>query len=295
MVSPALLKHLITYGPALISGILLVLCFPTIDLYLIAWIALVPLLLSLYNKSPKEAFKTGFVFGIPYFFGTLYWIYHSINHYGGVSFISSVAIVVLLCLYLSLYPGVFAVLFNIAIRNTKLPALLVAPAFWVVLEFLRSYVFTGFPWSSIGYTQYKFLTLIQIADITGIYGISFLVVAVNGALADIFLLKRRTKDMPLFPLSYSVIGFAALIVFVVSSAIYGQIRLGEERPGKLIRAAIIQGNIEQDKKWAPSYQDEVIESIKTFLKAASSPSLVVCRKPLCRSFLKRTVHIRRSS
>jgi apolipoprotein N-acyltransferase len=85
MVSPALLKHFITYGPALISGILLVLCFPTIDLYLIAWIALVPLLLSLYNKSPKEAFKTGFVFGIPYFFGTLYWIYHSINHYGGVS------------------------------------------------------------------------------------------------------------------------------------------------------------------------------------------------------------------
>jgi apolipoprotein N-acyltransferase len=116
-----------------------------------------------------------------------------------------------------------------------------------VSRVLRSYVFTGFPWSSIGYTQYKFLTLIQIADITGIYGISFLVVAVNGALADIFLLKRRTKDMPLFPLSYSVIGFAVLIVFVVSSAIYGQIRLGEERPGKQIRVSIIQGNIEQDK------------------------------------------------
>ena len=277
MVSPALLKHFITYGPALISGILLVLCFPTIDLYLIAWIALVPLLLSLYDKSPKEAFKTGFVFGIPYFFGTLYWIYHSINRYGGISFISSVAIVVLLCLYLSLYPGIFAFLFNIAIRNTKLPALLVAPAFWVVLEFLRSYVFTGFPWSSIGYTQYKFLSLIQIADITGIYGISFLVVAVNGALADIFLLKRRTKDMPLFPLSYSVIGFAVLIVFVVSSAIYGQIRLGEERPGKQIRVSIIQGNIEQDKKWEPSYQDEVMGIYKNLsLKAASSsPSLVV--------------------
>ena len=70
------------------------------------------------------------------------------------------------------------------IRNTKLPALLIAPVFWVVLEFLRSYIFTGFPWSSIGYTQYKFLTMIQIADITGIYGVSFLVVAVNGALAD---------------------------------------------------------------------------------------------------------------
>ncbi len=266
-----------TYAPAFISGILLVLCYPTVDLFLIAWMALVPFLLSLYDKGPKEAFKAGLVLGIPYFFGTLYWIYHSINHYGGVSLISSIAIVILLCLYLSLYMGIFAFCFSVTIKKTKLPALLIAPVFWVVLEFLRSYIFTGFPWSSIGYTQYKFLTVIQIADITGIYGVSFLVVAVNGALADVFLLKRRTKDMPLFPLSQTVIGFAVLFLFITSAVVYGQIRLREERPGKQLRVAIIQGNIEQDKKWEPSYQDEVIGIYKDLsLKAASSsPSLIV--------------------
>jgi apolipoprotein N-acyltransferase len=275
--SATLLKHLIIYGPALISGLLLVFCFPTTDLFLMAWVALVPLLLSLYDKTPKEAFRSGLIFGIPYFFGTLYWIYHSINHYGGVSFISSIAIVILLCLYLSLYPGLFALLFSVAIRNTKLPALLIAPVFWVVLEFLRSYIFTGFPWSSLGYSQYKFLTIIQISDITGIYGVSFLVVAVNGALADIFLIGKRTRDMPLFPLSHIVLGLVVIGLLIVSSVIYGRVMLGKEPTGPQFRASIIQGNIEQDKKWDPSYQDGVIEIYKDLsLKAASSsPSLVV--------------------
>ena len=272
-----LFSYLITYGPAFISGLLLVLCFPTIDLFLIAWIALVPFLLSLYDKGPKGAFKAGMALGVPYFFGTLYWIYHSINHYGGVSFISSIAIVILLCLYLSLYMGIFAFFFSVAIKRTYLPALLIAPVFWVVLEFLRSYLFTGFPWSSIGYSQYKFLTVIQISDFAGIYGVSFLVVAVNGALADIFLIKRRTKDMPLFPMSQTVVGFAVLSLFIISTVVYGQIRLREERPGKQLRVGVIQGNIEQDKKWDPSYQDEVLGIYKELsLKAASSaPSLIV--------------------
>jgi apolipoprotein N-acyltransferase len=275
--NPILLKHLITYGPALISGILLVLCFPTIDLFPIAWIALVPFLLSLYNKEPKEAFKAGLFLGVPYFFGTLYWIYYSINHYGGIPLVASIALVILLCLYLSLYTGFFALFFSIAIRNTAFPALFIAPVFWVVLEFLRSYLFTGFPWSSIGYTQYKFLTVIQIADITGIYGVSFLVLAVNGAVADIFLIKRRIKDIPLFPLLQTVTGFCLLLLFVISTFVYGHFRLGEKRPGKELTASIIQGNIEQDKKWEPSYQSTVMEVYKDLsLKASSSsPSIII--------------------
>jgi apolipoprotein N-acyltransferase len=265
------------YGPAVISGLLLILCFPTINLFLIAWIALVPFLMSLYDKQPKEAFRAGMAAGIPYFFGTLYWIYHSINYYGGISFVASIFIVILLCIYLSLYIGVFAFLFSVTIRNTKLPAVLIAPAFWVVLEFLRSYLFTGFPWSSIGYSQYQFLTIIQIADITGIYGVSFLVVAFNGALADIFLLKKRTQDMPLFPLSYTVIGYSFLLIGIIFTVIYGQIRLREERPGRYITISVVQGNIEQDKKWDSAYQNEVIDIYKDLSLQASSasPSLIV--------------------
>jgi apolipoprotein N-acyltransferase len=265
------------YGPAFISGILLVLCFPTINLFFLAWVALVPFLLSLYNKDAKQAFLSGLFLGIPYFFGTQYWIYHSINHYGGVPFIVSIAIVLLLCFYLSLYTGLFALLFSMNIRFSRFPAPFFAPLLWIALEFLRSYLFTGFPWSSIGYTQYKFLRIIQISDITGIYGISFLVVAVNDAITELFFIRRRIREMPLFPLSRTVIVLSILILFIITSFIYGQWRLSEKRPGVPLRASIIQGNIEQDKKWEPTYQAKVIEIYKQLsLKASfSSPCIII--------------------
>ncbi|HSB30323.1 MAG TPA: hypothetical protein VLD55_01845, partial [Candidatus Sulfobium mesophilum] len=100
------------YLPAVLSGILIMLAFPVFDLYLLAWVAFIPFLLSLWKKTPGESFQSGFVFGIVYFFGTLYWIYHSINYYGGLSFVSSISVVLLLCCYLSIYPAVFAYFFS---------------------------------------------------------------------------------------------------------------------------------------------------------------------------------------
>jgi apolipoprotein N-acyltransferase len=265
------------YAPAFLSGILLVLCYPKMDFYYIAWVALVPFLLSLYNKRPKEAFLIGIFLGIPYFFGTLYWIYHSINHYGGIPFVLSIIIVFLLCLYLSLYTALFACLFALYNRTSHFHIPFLAPFLWTALEFLRSYLFTGFPWSSIGYTQYKFLHIIQISDITGIYGVSFLVVAFNNAIAEVIIVRRRLRDMPLLPLSKTIIGLVILFLLIISSLIYGQWRLTEKRDGEPLRASIIQGNIEQDKKWVPSYQNEVFYTYKNLtLKASSSfPSIII--------------------
>ena len=137
-------KKLYIYGPSILSGALLIFCFPTFNFFFLAWIALAPFLISIVDKKPSEAFRAGLYLGIPYFLGTLYWIYHSINHYGSIPLIPSLALVFLLSLYLSLYTGVFAVLFSWKIATTRLPALLIAPVFWVTLEFLRSYALTGF-------------------------------------------------------------------------------------------------------------------------------------------------------
>lgn len=265
------------YGPSVLSGVLLIFCFPKFDFFPLAWVALTPFLLSLLNKKPSEAFRAGFFMGIPYFFGTLYWIYHSINHYGGIPLIPSLAIVFLLCMYLSLYTGIFAVLFSWKIATTRLPALFLAPVLWVTLEFIRSYALTGFPWSSIGYSQYKFLHAIQFADITGIYGVSFLVLSVNGVLADFFIIKRRLRTMPLFSLSHSITGVLLLSVFISAVFVYGHLRLTENRPGKLIRVSIIQGNIEQDRKWDIAYQREVFDTYRDLSQAANNllPSLIV--------------------
>jgi apolipoprotein N-acyltransferase len=265
------------YLPALISGVLLVLSFPVFDLYLLAWVAFVPLLLSLWKKSPGEAFRTGFIFGIVYFFGTLYWIYHSVNLFGGFSFVMSLAIVLLLCCYLSLYPALFAYFFSSLIKKTKMPALLIGPVLWVVLEFIRSYAFSGFPWASIGYSQYKFLSVIQIADITGVYGISFLVFAFNCAIVDSLLINSRIRKMPLFPLSHTITAFVVFFLFMAFSIGYGLWRLGEERPGRAVRVSVVQGNIEQDKKWDTYFQRYVMDTYAGLSVEAAEdhPALIV--------------------
>jgi len=270
-------KKLLPQLPALASGVLLALAFPTAGLSLFAWVSFVPLLFSLWSKGPKEAFGSGFTFGMVYFFGTLYWIYHSMTYYGGVSFAASICLVLLLCAYLALFPAFFALLFARIYRGTKLPALFIAPVLWVTLEFSRSYVLTGFPWSSIGYSQYRLLPLIQIADISGIYGVSFLVLAVNGALTDLLLIRRRLNTMPLFPLSFTFTGIASLLLLLAATLGYGMFRLSEQRPGAQVAVGVIQGNIEQDRKWEPAFQNEVMDTYEKLSQDALSahPVLLV--------------------
>ncbi|KAF0179157.1 MAG: apolipoprotein N-acyltransferase [Nitrospirae bacterium] len=262
---------------ALGSGILLILAFPTFNLYPLAWFAFVPLLLSLYSMDNRQAFRAGFLFGVVSFFGTTYWIYHSVNHYGSIPFIPSLLLVFALCLYLALYPALFSILFASLIKRSSLPAVLLAPLFWTVCEFARSYVFTGFPWSSLGYSQYSFLAVIQIADITGIYGISFLVMAVNGAIVDAFLLKRRQEEKPLFPAMPTYAGSIALVFFLIFTFAYGFWRLHQDRTSGSVQVAIVQGNIEQDKKWDRSFQNYVIKTYRDLSERAAQtkPDLIV--------------------
>lgn len=265
------------YGPPILSGLLLVLSFPKIDLFFLAWIGLVPLFLHLYGKEKKEAFISGLIFGFIYFFGTIYWIYYALYQYGNIAFFVSLLIIGLLSLYLALYPALFSIFYSHYTKDLNLPILLIAPIFWVVLEYLRSYLLTGFPWSSLGYSQYKFLNLIQISDITGVYGISFLIVAFNGALTDLFLIKKKQKERPLYSIMPTVGGFILLFFILILSFFYGTYRLNQERDGSIFKASIIQGNIEQDRKWEPIYQRDVIDTYKelSFSASKENPDLIV--------------------
>lgn len=259
------------------SGLLLAASFPGANFYLLAWVALVPYFVILYESDRQSAFKAGLLLGVVYFFGTIYWIYHSINKYGSISFVPSLLLVLLLCIYLSLYTAVFSYLYNSYTRKTNLPAVFVAPVLWTTLEFIRSYALTGFPWSSLGYSQYKFLPLIQIADITGIYGVSFLIVAFNGAIADILLLKRRYAERPLASFLPSVSGVAIVGIAILTTFIYGFYRLYQNRDGQNIKVAVVQGNIEQDKKWVPVYQKSVMSAYQDLTVEVSkeSPDIII--------------------
>ncbi len=263
---------------ALISGALLVPAFPPLDYYLCAWIALVPFLMSLRDKTTGAAFLLGIIAGFVYFMGTVYWVSHSMYYYGYLPAVVSFLILILLCLYLGLYIGIFSMLFSFVQKNSRVPAVFTVPVLWVFLEYLRTYALTGFPWSLIGYSQYKFLSLIQIADVTGIYGISFLVAAFNGALFDIVVnMQKKSGEKPAFPRWPFISGIAIYAVIMVAVISYGAVKLQETDNGQKIKISVVQGNIEQDKKWDKRFQGEVIDKYKalTIKASKSSPDIIV--------------------
>ncbi len=269
------------YFPAVLSGTALVLAFPSFDLHLIAWICMVPFLVSLYGMDEGSAFRAGLLFGLPYFFGTQSWIYYSVNHYGGIALVPSLLIVLLLSLYESLFTGLFGYLLKKLTGKREIPIALVAAPLWCTLEYARGYLFTGFPWSLLGYTQYKTLPLIQISDITGVYGVSFAVIVVNASLADLFLIKRRREEKVLFPVWKAVAPSAVTALLILAAFLYGSQRMrdfgAEADPASKVRIGIIQGNIEQDRKWNPLYQMEVLETYMELSEKAleDRPDLIV--------------------
>lgn len=259
------------------SGILPVLAFSPLDLFPVAFIAIVPLLISLRDKGFKESFYQGMMSGFVYFLGTVYWVSHSMHVYGYVPIAATLFAVVLLCLYLALYVGVFSIFFSYLCDRSAVPASVTAPFLWVALEFIRTYALTGFPWSVLGYTQYSFLTLIQIADITGVYGISFLIVAVNGMLFDVITYKSNNAGPFLSArrsFRTSIVFTAVLLLLAIS---YGITQRGTVNDSRQVRAGVIQGNIPQDRKWDKAFQHDVIQRYEKLTNEASaeSPDLIV--------------------
>ncbi|MBE0596067.1 MAG: apolipoprotein N-acyltransferase, partial [Desulfuromonadales bacterium] len=201
---------------ALAAGVVLALSFPRPDLSPLAWIGLVPLLLVMHRRP----FATGFAAGVGFFSLVLYWLNIVMTTYGQMHPIFSVVAYLLLVGYLALF---FAVATWTACQlqaRRALPLLLTLPVVWVGLEFLRSFLLSGFPWALLGYSQQNREVLLQSADLFGVYGLSFLIVLVNVALADLLRwLRHRQGGAPW-------LGAAVAAGLIAATAGYGLVRLG---------------------------------------------------------------------
>ncbi|MCX8012146.1 MAG: apolipoprotein N-acyltransferase, partial [Desulfobacterota bacterium] len=164
---------------SLISGILLTLSFPKINFSFLAWVGFFPFFLAIENRPPGEAFFLGWLAGIAHFATLLYWVTIAMTNYGGFSLWISTFLLILLSLYLGLYVGIFGGLLSFFRSRYLYVSIFVPPILWVLLEYLRTHLLSGFPWGLLGYSQFRHLYLIQISDLTGVYGVSFLLVLVN--------------------------------------------------------------------------------------------------------------------
>ena len=166
-------------GAWLVAGISAVLfwaSFPPLDWGPLGWIALVPVLLLIRPAHrPQGAVVATFVCGFLAELCLLQWL-----RYGhAVMYAALVA----LAFYMALYFPVLVLLSRVAVHRLRVPFVLAVPAIWVGLEFLRAHLMTGFSWYYLGHTQYRWIELIQISDLVGAYGVSFLVAASSAALA----------------------------------------------------------------------------------------------------------------
>ncbi|MBM4338176.1 MAG: apolipoprotein N-acyltransferase [Deltaproteobacteria bacterium] len=256
-----------------LSGILLILSFPNFDLEFLVWFALVPLFYVIEGKGLWSSFKYGFLAGFISFLGILYWIIVAIHNYGNVPLIPSVLILLLLVGYLSLFFATFTFLYRFIQMRLGWETILLAPLLWVSLEYLRSFFLTGFPWASLGYSQYSNLPFIQMADIAGIYGLSFVILLVNASLYRV-ILQWSEKTFPLREVGLTVL---LLLVFLI----YGYLRMGAvDRQALLdppLKIGLVQGNIDQSIKWDESFQKETLKIYERLsLKVAEGkPNLVI--------------------
>jgi apolipoprotein N-acyltransferase len=215
---------------SILSALLLALSFSSFNLGFFAWCGLVPLLMVLESKSLGRAFFIAFFCGVIFWGLTIYWLIH-------VTLLGQIILV----LYLAIYFGLFGCVIYFSRFLSVNSCLFFLPANWVLLEYLRSYLFTGFPWAIIGFSQYKNLPIIQIADITGAWGVCFLVILVNVALY-LFLRRRLSVKILLIP------------VLVLSLFLgYGLIKLNYKQnwcnDKEQLKISVVQGNISQDLKW----------------------------------------------
>lgn len=262
--SSLLAPHLPSLYLSCISGVLLVLIQPPVSLYPVAFFALIPLLYAIDQDRYGPAFWSGFACGFTSFAGLVYWVIIAMNRYGGIHIWLSCLILLLLVLYLSLYIGFFAFAVSYLKKRLTLPVYLSAPIVWVLLEYVRGFLFTGFPWSLLAHSQDRFLPFIQIVSITGTYFISFIIVAVNCIIYNV--IRKRPP---------SAVFASIIFLFLAGSLIYGFGELGRKEEGTL-KAAIVQGNIRQDVKWDEAFK---VRTIRTYyqktLEGARNADLII--------------------
>jgi len=228
---------------ALLAGGLTPFAFAPYGYYPVAIVTL-SLLFSLWlTVTAKRAFLRGLLFGIGMFSIGIHWIFISIYDYGGVPFTLALILSALLVVYLSLFPAVLAYLLTrfapgLSVASITLKLVLIFPAAWALSEWLRGWLFTGFPWLSLGYSQID-SSLSGLAPVLGVYGVSWLLALCSGLL--VLALFRRGW---IVKLEYG----AAIALVMLSGSLLSAVSWTDDE-GEVIQVSLVQGNIPQEIKW----------------------------------------------
>jgi apolipoprotein N-acyltransferase len=208
--------------------------------------------------SLLRAFALGLTSGVIYFAGTLYWMTGVMSQYGDLSPIVAALINAAFVFYVALYPALFAVIVRRLASSYGAAALAAAPLVWTATELGRAYLFTGFPWVLLGYSQATTLPIAQLASVAGIFGVSALVASVSAALVAVAVARAYRPA-------------ALVLAGVLLAAVWGNARVqrGElTREGRPLRVGLVQGNVDQGQKWSAASSAAILQSYLAMTKQA---------------------------
>lgn len=247
---------------AVVTAILTWLSFTPVDAGPLAWICLVPLLLL-----TRVELRTHWMYRTLYLVGFLFWIVTL--QWMRLGDPSMYIALVALSAYLACYWPLFILLTRQTALRFKVPVFVAAPIFWVGIEYLRAYLFTGFSWYYLGHTQHNWIEIIQVSDITGVYGVSFIIVMANAALAQaipqawINRLKLEWSDERKEDSAEQskprLMGVAISSAVILIALGYGYVRRNQSEFQVGPRVGLIQGNFTASLKsdrddWGDIYQ-----------------------------------------
>ncbi len=226
----------------------------------------------------RDAAWLGFFFGLCWFIAGVSWVYVSLSVFGAMPAVLAAAVTLLFCAFLALFPAVAGWLSRRWNFSPALRWILFVPAVLTLLEWLRSWLFTGFPWLNPGYTQAPVSPLAGYAPIFGVHGVTLLLLATAGALCWMWLsrppaLWRRQWLWPVALLAIWIVGAALKTV------------AWTEPTGTQVSVSLLQGNIAQDLKWR---EDHLRKTLATYhaLVVGSSSRLIILPETALPLFLR---------
>ena len=196
-----------------------------------------------------------------YFAGTLYWTGTVVAQFGGLASPVAMLAMLLLALYLALYPAFAGLMVSRAVARFGPAALWLMPAAWVSTEYLRGRLFGGFPWVPLGNSQVDLTSVAQLASVTGVYGLSALVALINAGIAVALMVAGGARRRAI----------TVLVVVMATVVAGGAWRVADARltrEGELLTVGLIQGNIAQEDKWDPRQAPRIVSAYERLTREA---------------------------
>jgi apolipoprotein N-acyltransferase len=258
----------------------LALAFPRTDWSAVAWVLVAPVIVVALARGPRSALGWGWLFGGIFFLILLRWLDFTFQVYSAIPWPLTWGPILLLAAYCGLYVGLFAAAISwIGRRRSPALALVVCPFLWVAGEWVRGRLMGGFPWGALGYSQYLRLQVIQIAELGGVHAVSFVLLAVNAAVAGCLVQSWRR--------ALTGVGMAAALVGATLA--FGSSRLAEPLPPGELRVTVIQPSIAQPLKGDPDYAATALGIAMSLTRRAGAerPDLIVWPETSVPAMLRR--------